>query len=121
MWVHEGLAQYQEYSTENGSPENLRSDFEGTLQRDFIEGGLFIPLDKVPAYIGSSDRKNVNRGYIASYLAIRCMADRYGEQSFDILLDALGKGKDIREAVKEATGNEYSDFQEEYKDWVKNL
>ncbi len=121
MWVHEGLAQYQEYSTENGSPESLRSDFEGTLQRDFIEGELFIPLDKVPAYIGSSDRKNVNRGYIASYLAIRCMADNYGEQSFDSLLAALGKGKDIREAVKEATGSEYSDFQEEYKEWVKNL
>ena len=120
IWVHEGLAQYLEYSTAYGSPEVLRPDYENILQNDFLENGLFIPLNKVQAYIGGKDRKDVSRGYVASYLAMRCMADFYGEQSFDTLLSSLGKGKTIQEAVKEATGNEYSDFQDDLKDWIKN-
>ena len=120
LWVHEGLAQYQEYSTSYGSPDVIRSDFEGVLQNDFIENGMFIPLNKVPAYIGSNDRKDIVRGYVAAYMAIRCMADLYGEQSFDTLLTSLGKGKGINEAVKDATGSDYSDFQDDLKEWIKN-
>ena len=120
LWVHEGLAQYIEYSITNGSPDQIRNDFEGCLQNDFIEGDLSIPLDKVPAYIGSQDRKNVVRGYVASYMGIRCLVDFYGEQSIDKLLGALGQGKNIAEAIEETTSKDYSDFQSELKDYIKN-
>ena len=120
LWIHEGLAQYQEYSTSYGSPDVIRSDFESTLQNDFIDKGLFIPLNRIPAYIGSQDRKDIVRGYVASYMAIRCMADLYGEQSFDTLLSAIGKGKNVQEAVNEATGKDYDEFQDELKTWIKN-
>ncbi|MBP5469991.1 MAG: tetratricopeptide repeat protein [Candidatus Riflebacteria bacterium] len=120
LWVHEGLAQYQEYSTSYGSPDVLRSDFDRVFQTDFVENGLFVPLNKVSAYIGSNDRRDIARGYVAAYMAIRCMADLYGEQSFDTLLTSLGKGKGINEAVKDATGSDYDDFQDDLKEWIKN-
>ncbi len=120
LWVHEGLAQYQEYTTAYGSPETLRQDFESCLQNDFIDNGLFIPLNKIPAYIGGSNNQDVVRGYVASYMAIRCMADYYGEQSFDTLLTSIGRGKSIEDAVKEATGKDYEEFEDELKAWIKN-
>lgn len=120
IWIHEGLAQYQEYTTSYGSPDIIRSDFESILQNDFIENQLFIPLDKVGAYIGSSDSTDIVRGYVASYMAMRCMADFYGEQSFDSLLSELGKGKSLNESIQEATGKSYSEFQDEYKEWLRN-
>ncbi len=120
IWIHEGLAQYQEYTTSYGSPDTIRSDFESVLQNDFIENQLFIPLDKVGAYIGSSDSTDIVRGYVASYMAMRCMADFYGEQSFDSLLSELGKGKSLNESIQEATGKSYSEFQDEYKEWLRN-
>ena len=120
LWVHEGLAQYQEYSTSYGSPDVIRSDFESTLQNDFIDKGLFIPLNRISSYIGSKDRKDIVRGYVASYMAIRCMADLYGEQSFDSLLSAIGKGKNIQDAINETTGKDYDEFQDELKQWMKN-
>ena len=118
-WVHEGLAQYLEYSTRYGSPETIRSDYEEILQNDFIDGELFIPLNKVRSYMDSSERRDIRRAYIASYIAIRCMADNYGEQSFDKLLTSIGKGNDIERAVKDATGISYDKFQNEVKDWIK--
>lgn len=120
LWVHEGLAQYQEYTTSYGSPDVLRPDFESCLQNDFIENEMFIPLDQVPSYIGGGDRSNVIRGYVASYMAMRCLADFYGEQSFDTLLSAIGRGKNVHEAVEEATGKDYSDFEDELKEYIKN-
>lgn len=120
LWVHEGLAQYQEYATSYGSPDVLRPDFSRYMENDFIEKGLFISLSKIPAYIGSSNKDDVARGYVAAYSAIRCMADYYGEGSFDTLLSAIGRGKSIQEAVKEATGRDYNEFQDEVKDWIKN-
>ena len=120
IWVHEGLAQYQEFRTEFGSEENLRPDYVSIYENDFKENGFFIPLDKIPAYMKSGDHKDVCRAYIASWLAIRCMGDLYSESSFDTLLTSLGKGNNIKQAVEDATGQSYNGFQEEMKQWIKN-
>ena len=120
LWVHEGLAQYQQFRTEFGGEENLRPDYVSIYENDFKGNDFFIPLDKIPAYMGSNDRKDIARAYIASWLAIRCMGDLYSESSFDTLLTSIGKGNDIRQAVEEATGQDYDGFQDELKQWIKN-
>ena len=120
IWVHEGLAQYQEFKTQFGSEENLRPDFVSIYENDFKENDFFIPLDKINAYMGSKDLKDVDRAYIESWLAVRCMADLYTESSFDTLLTSLGKGNGIKQAVEDATGQDYDSFQNEFKQWIKN-
>ena len=121
LWLNEGLAQYQEFQATYGSPETLRPDYEPLLQKEFVEKRNFVNLNSVPSLIGGSSHYEVARGYLASYLAVRCMADFYGEQSFDSLLSSLGKGKTLDEAMTEATGRTMSEFQEEYEEWLRNL
>ena len=98
----------------------MRPDYVSIYENDFKENDLFIPLDKIPAYMGSNDRRNIARSYIASWLAIRCMADLYTESSFDTLLTSLSKGNNIKQAVEDATGQDYDGFQNELKQWIKN-
>ena len=105
LWLHEGLAQYQEYTTSYGAPENLRSDFENVYQTDFVENELFIPISKISSQIHSGDNRSIAQGYVAAYMAIRCLAEFYGEQSFDTILSAIGRGKSESEAIEEATGD----------------
>ena len=121
LWLNEGIAQYQEFAAANGSPEEMRSDYQGVMQREFIDNENQIKLNQVPALMNGSSREDVTRAYVASYLAVRCMADLYGEQSFDTILSALGRGKTIDEAMVETTGNSMSDFQSEYEGWLRNL
>ncbi|GAB4269790.1 MAG: hypothetical protein Kow0029_06050 [Candidatus Rifleibacteriota bacterium] len=121
LWLNEGLAQYQEFIAANGSADELRYDYQSMLENEFIEKQSFVKLSDVPTYIGSSSRMNITKGYIASYLAVRCMADFYGEQSFDTVLSALGNGKSIDEAMIEATGKDMAEFQQEYEEWLRNL
>ena len=120
IWVHEGLAQYQQFRTEYGDENTLRPDYVSIYENDFKENDLFIPLDSIQAFMSSSDRRDICRAYIASWLAMRCMADLYTESSFDTLLTSLGKGNNIRQAVEDATGQDYKAFQDEMKQWIKN-
>lgn len=121
LWLNEGLAQYQEFAAANGSPETMRSDFEGILQKEFVEKRAFVDLNDVPSMLGGSSRMTICKGYVASYLAVRCMAEFYGTQSFDSVLSALGRGKSPDEAMSEATGKSMGDFQQEYEEWLRNL
>ena len=121
VWVHEGLAQYQEYRTTNGSEDTLRDDFQDVYEKDFKENDFFIPLDKISLYMSSSDRRDVSRAYVASWLAVRYLKDiGGGEEAFDTLLTSLRNGYGIREAVKEVTGDSYKDFQDDMKQWIQN-
>ncbi|HOI90717.1 MAG TPA: tetratricopeptide repeat protein [Candidatus Rifleibacterium sp.] len=121
LWLNEGIAQYQEFNASYGSPETIRPDFESLMQKEFVEKRNFVNLNQVPSLIGGSSNNEIARGYIASYLAVRCMADFYGEQSLDSVLSALGRGKSLDEAMIEGTGKGMADFQEEYEEWLRNL
>ncbi|MDD3001422.1 MAG: peptidase MA family metallohydrolase [Candidatus Riflebacteria bacterium] len=122
LWLNEGLAQYQEFTASYGSADIIRPDFEGILQREFIEEQNNITLSKAQSLIQSgTNNTDVARGYIASYMAVRCLADYYGEQSFDELLSELGEGKTIDEAMVSVTGRNMPDFENEFSDWLSNL
>ncbi|PKL42932.1 MAG: hypothetical protein CVV41_12980 [Candidatus Riflebacteria bacterium HGW-Riflebacteria-1] len=121
LWLNEGIAQYQEFAAANGSPEEMRSDYRSIVENEFIQGQKSVKLNRVPALMSSSSRKDVLRAYIASYLATRCLADFYGERSFDEILSALGEGKSIDEAMIDATGRDMDSFQQRYEDWLRKL
>ncbi|MEW6712126.1 MAG: hypothetical protein AB1403_20065 [Candidatus Riflebacteria bacterium] len=121
LWLNEGLAQYHEFQASNGSPEEMRYDYQSIYQNEFVEKQNFVKLRDVPSHIGGGSRLDISKGYIASYLAVRCMADFYGESSFDAVLSALGQGKSVDEAMVEATGKNMEDFEDEFENWLRNL
>lgn len=121
LWLNEGLAQYQEFTASNGSPEEIRHDYKSILENEFVQKQSTMKLKDVPSHMRGSSRPNISKAYIASYLAVRCMADFYGEQSFDTVLSELGNGKSLDEAMNEATGNDMEGFQSEYEGWLRNL
>lgn len=121
LWLNEGLAQYQEFTASYGSPDQIRPDYERIMNEEFINGDGYLSLNKAQSMIATSkDHGNIARGYIASYMATRCLADLYGESSFDEILTKLGEGKTINEALEEAIGRNQNDFEEEYSGWLKN-
>lgn len=121
LWLNEGIAQYQEFAAAYGSPDDMRPDYLSIVENEFVDGGKVVKLNRVPAMLNSSSRKDVMRGYIGSYLATRCLADYYGERAFDTILSSLGEGKTIDEAMVDATGRDMDHFQSHFEDWVRKL
>jgi tetratricopeptide (TPR) repeat protein len=121
LWLNEGLAQYSEFQAAYGDAEELRYDYVPIMETEFIENQNFVKLKNVPSMMRGSSRRNISKAYIASYLAVRCLADFYGEYVFDEILTELGKGKTIDDALLNSIGRDMSDFQIEYEDWLRNL
>lgn len=122
LWFDEGLAQFHEFQAERGSYEDIRADFLGILENDFIENHNFVSLNRAQQMIARGrSNEEIKKGYLASYLAVRCIADFYGEQTFDELLESLGEGKTMSEALEESTGRDLAEFEEEYYDWLRNF
>lgn len=121
VWLNEGLAQYQEFRASYGDPGIMRPDFVATYRRDYLENQNIVRINQVNKNLRSSSREDIVKAYITSYLAVKYLAEHYGEQSFDEILTSLGQGNSINEALEKATGRELDEFEEQLIRWVKNL
>lgn len=121
-WINEGLAVYEEFKFANGDPTNLRPDYEKLFQTKILSEKHFIPLKEIN--LNPSQQTygyQIGLGYLQSYLAVRFLIERWGFQSIDDLLGSLGKGEWIDDALNEAAGMDYSEFQKELNDWQLGL
>lgn len=121
-WINEGLAVYEEFKFANGDPANLRQDYEKLFQTKIINEKHFIPLKDIN--LNPSQQTygyQIGLGYLQSYLGVRFLIERWGLQAVDELLASLGKGEWIDEALTEAAGMDYSEFQKELNDWMLGL
>lgn len=121
VWLNEGLAQYQEFMASYGDPTTIRPDFESIYRRDYVESQNIVRINQVTRNLRSSAREDIVKAYITSYLAVRYLAEYYGEQSFDEILTSLGQGDSINEALNKATGRELDEFEEQLVRWMGNL
>ena len=88
-WLDEGLAQYEERWVR--APEGR------------MEGDL-IPLSKLSGSFMKDGTDTAKQAYAESLSAVQFFVDRYGMFSLSRVLNLLGEGKDISEAMNEAAG-----------------
>ncbi len=121
-WINEGLAVYEEFKFANGDPTNLRSDYEKLFQTKILGEKHFIPLKEINLNPQQQTYGyQIGLGYLQSYLAMRFLIERWGWQGVDQLLGSLGKGEWLDEALNEAAGMDFPQFQKELNDWMLGL
>jgi len=121
-WINEGLAVYEEFKFANGDPTNLRSDYEKLFQTKILSEKHFIPLKEINLNPQQQTYGyQIGLGYLQSYLAVRFLVERWGWQGVDQLLSSLGKGEWLDEALNEAAGMDFPQFQKELNDWMLAL
>jgi hypothetical protein len=105
-WFTEGLAQYAEYRI-NG--------YEWRQPSNKLEQHLYsmAELD------GNFDElANQSLAYRESFMAVRYIAEVYGEDKLQQIILALVKGQDMGKAIKTATGLGYTDFVLRWPAWA---
>ncbi|HOY69122.1 MAG TPA: tetratricopeptide repeat protein [Candidatus Ozemobacteraceae bacterium] len=121
-WINEGLAVYEEFKFANGDPTNLRSDYEKLYQTKILNERHFIPLKEINLNPQQQTYGyQIGLGYLQSYLAMRFLIERWGWSGVDGLLGSLGKGEWLDEALDEAAGMDFPQFQKELNDWMLGL
>lgn len=105
-WLTEGLAQYEEYQL-----TGFEFDETGALlgQTLYPLGEMDLNFDRLP---------NQALAYRQSYLAVRYIAEVYGEESLRSLLQLLAEGKKTDKAVTSLLGMDMPTFEAAYQKWA---
>lgn len=106
-WFTEGLAQYVEYKVNNYEWITAGNRLDGKL---FTKEQLDNDFDDLP---------NTALAYRQSLAAVRYIAEVYGEDKLNKVIDELKSGRKIDKAIRNSLGIEYQDFDNAYRDWAR--
>lgn len=106
VWINEGLAVY-----ESGLSEQSKKN----LKQQTLSGNI-IPLEALDSiFLNSRDTKIISLAYAESFAIIDYLLNRF---NFNIILNILSdikKGKDIKNTLKDETGQDFSKLEENLK------
>ncbi len=105
-WFTEGLAQYEEYKLTGFEFDET----EATLNQPLY------PLKEMDAYF--DNLPNQALAYRQSYLAVRYIADVYGEEALKDILRQLAKNQKTEQAITVVLGEEFDKFEANYQSWA---
>jgi hypothetical protein len=109
-WLQEGLAQVEEGKSSVPSASALAGAYaaRGTFALSSLEGGL----------TGFSAAQ-ARGGYAVSLAAVEMLRDTRGFGAVAHLLDRLGEGAGVEEAMRETLRVDYSRLESELADWLR--
>ncbi|GAB6179215.1 hypothetical protein JCM14036_05340 [Desulfotomaculum defluvii] len=106
-WFTEGIAQYEEYKLTGFEFDKLQASLDQPLYR----------LAEMNAYF--DDLPNQPLAYRQSYLAVRYIAEVYGEDTLKVILQNLAQGNKTETVLEKVLGVNMKDFEENYINWAK--
>ncbi|MEW6698114.1 MAG: peptidase MA family metallohydrolase [Bacillota bacterium] len=106
-WFTEGVAQYEEYKLTGFEFEDMEAALDQPLYR-LAEMDMYF--DNLP---------NQPLAYRQSYLAVRYIAEVYGEESLKAILKSLAKNDKIDQAIPKSLGVEMEVFEKNYQFWSR--
>lgn len=115
LWLHEGLAQYEDGDYEENEEGN-RKRMEVLTQN--LKENTLVPLKHITPLFRTGDTKTVNLAYYESYSVTKYLIKRYGLKGISRLLEKLREGASMEKALEEAFRLNYQTLE---KEWHKFL
>jgi len=111
IWLNEGLASYAEGLVEH-RPKSFFTQY--------ITKTSFIPFDKLPSgYSQIEDSRQANLVYREYYLLASFIIDKQGNSALRKILNSLGSGQSISDAITQATSMNMDQFAAAWHGYVK--
>ncbi|HYE31976.1 MAG TPA: tetratricopeptide repeat protein [Methylomirabilota bacterium] len=94
-WLSEGISVYEEHQAHPSWGEQLTPEY-----RDMILGGEMKKIaDLSSAFMSPKSPTHLQFGYYQSYMVVDFIVSRFGIQAIRNILNDLGKGSEINEAI----------------------
>lgn len=105
-WFTEGLAQYEEYKLTGFEFADTEASFN---QQIYLLAEMNTQFDNL---------ENQPLAYRQSYMAVRYIAEAYGEQALKDILQRLAKNQRTDQAIAQILGVEFDKFEADYQSWA---
>jgi tetratricopeptide (TPR) repeat protein len=99
-WLSEGISVYEEQLADQSWGDRMSPSY-----REMILGDDLTPVSKLSsAFLKAKSAKHLQFAYFESSLVVRFIVENFGEKSLVSVLDALGKGIPINDALSRHVG-----------------
>ena len=99
-WLSEGISVYEEQLAESGWGDRMSPTY-----REMILGEDLTPVSKLSsAFLKARTARHLQFAYFESSLVVRFIVEKFGEESLVRILDDLGLGVPINDAIARHTG-----------------
>ncbi len=109
-WLHEGLAQAEEGKSS--------APYAGALLRAWRESGTF-GLRNLEGPFGRFSGGEARSSYVVSLAAVEMLRDTRGPGGITHLLDRLGEGAPVEDAMRETVRGDYARIESDLADWLE--
>ncbi|MDN3514806.1 MAG: peptidase MA family metallohydrolase [Candidatus Brocadia sp.] len=118
IWLHEGIAKFEEKRWLEGTPPKLPVSLE-SLVAEAIEKDYFITFAQMhPSLAKLKRREDTALAFAEVFTVIDYLFNRGGYPLLVSILEGIKNGKTTEDAVSSATGVPFADFE---KNWLQDL
>lgn len=118
IWLHEGIAKYEEKRWLEGTPQKLPVSLE-SLVAEAIEKDYFITFEQMhPSLAKLKKKEDTALAFAEVFTVISYLFNRGGYPFLASILDDIKNGKSTEDAVSLATGVSFAEFE---KNWLQDL
>ncbi len=118
VWLHEGIAKYEEKRWKEKDIEVI-SPFYETILSDALNKNELVPIDKMhPSLAMLDSARQAQLAFAQSSTMIDYLVETWGQATLVQLIDTMKRTNNYRSAIEDVTGLEFSVF---YDSWEKDL
>jgi hypothetical protein len=125
-WLTEGLSKYYEFDTALLGPRpdatRLRQLSSADLARAAAESGSLFSLaslDSQTTWNSRTDQEELALQYAQAYMAVRFLIDTYGPLAGKDVVDVIGLGTGVSDALETVTGLGIGVFESQFNSWLE--
>lgn len=116
VWLHEGIAKFQERRWKEKNPEVLSAFYE-TMLAGALESGDLVPIEKMhPSLALLDSAREAQLAFAQAGTTVSYLVDNWGKDSLVELVLEIKNTGDYKEAIARVTGMDFDTFYEAWKD-----
>jgi len=110
VWLHEGIAKFEE-SRWREEKRNVLTPFYETILADALKRDDLVPIEKMhPSLAMLDSAREAQLAFAQAGTSVGFLVDRWGNDGLVSLLDSMRKRDDYESAIEEVTGLGFGDF-----------
>lgn len=118
VWLHEGIAKYEEERWKQ-KDRDVISPFYETILSEALEKNELVPIEKMhPSLAMLESAREAQLAFAQSGTMVSHIVENWGPESLVNLIDSIKVTNDYQAAIQSVTDLEFSLF---YKSWEKDL
>jgi len=123
VWLHEGIAKFEEARWRK-EKRNVLTPFYETILADALERDNLVPIEKMhPSLAMLDSAREAQLAFAQAGTSVGFLVDKWGDDGLVALLDSMRKRDDYESAIEEVTGLPFGDFMTSWRAYLedKNL